>query len=141
MMQRRMRKIGSWFRGADPVLRGRPARPVVLGLALLVVGMILIPLGEAGAAVRAFERRFFQNFHGDFVIIGNVSMTCTPNAACTTTQTSPTSTTVNSEVVMRSVDVDPPAPGTNSSKATLRMPSDATPVFAMLFWGAEADGA
>jgi uncharacterized repeat protein (TIGR01451 family) len=123
-------------------------------LQLIVCAVLLSAGGAAQAQVRAFGKAFQANAPGDILIIGNTIATCTttaptganatvvagaPKCANARNGTNPTaSDNNNNSHGMINVDVDPLAPGANSSSAGLTIPVGATVLWAGLYWGSDA---
>jgi uncharacterized repeat protein (TIGR01451 family) len=103
---------------------------------------MLLLLGLAqGQVVRSFQFAYNQNTNGNILIIGNTLMTC---GNSTVTPTNPPTcnandTGLNNNQQMVFVDFDSDATTSNSSRATLSLPSGASVIFAGLYWGARAN--
>ncbi|WP_435205374.1 Ig-like domain-containing protein [Micromonospora sp. bgisy143] len=118
-------------------------RMVAIAASLLVLlgGLVVLPAQPALAAlVRTFSPRFQESERGDVVFAGNTLVTCsTPTSQCATAQTGTTAN--NNDFNARYVDVDSVAATTNSSSATLTVPTGATVLWAGLWWmGSAASG-
>jgi uncharacterized repeat protein (TIGR01451 family) len=116
-------------------------------LACLLLGTISVAQAQT---TRPFTIAFQANEPGDILIVGNTSMTCstvtaatgatTCSAARAGTATVPADNNNNNHYMIN-VDVDPVAPGLNSSSAGLGIPSGATVLWAGLYWGATSGSA
>jgi uncharacterized repeat protein (TIGR01451 family) len=103
---------------------------------------IVLLIGVAAAVPAQAQRAFLSRYsntavNGDIVLIGNMSVHCPlpASAACTTAQNGGAGTN-NGFTPMAFVDVDSDATTTNSSSATLSLPTGSTVLFAGLYWGA-----
>ena len=95
----------------------------------------------AGAqVVRAFSSRFSVNQSGDIRIVGNTVQTCSTTGVnggiCLAARAGGNNN--NNDFTMIMVDVDGVGATFNSSSADLDLPAGATPLFAGLYWGADA---
>jgi uncharacterized repeat protein (TIGR01451 family) len=116
---------------------------------LLLVCLLTGAFSTAHAqTTRAFGIAFQANEPGDILIVGNTSMTCSTATTATGTTTcsaarAGTATVAadnnNNNHYMTNVDVDPVAPGANSSSAGLQIPPGATVLWAGLYWGATSN--
>src|SRR4051794_14820317 len=91
------------------------------------------------SADRTFAQRYSRTITGDTVIVGNTLMTCTSSTTCGAAQSgSDFVARRNNDYFMGAVDVDGLFGASNSSRATLSLPSGSTVLFAGLYWGARS---
>jgi uncharacterized repeat protein (TIGR01451 family) len=112
---------------------------------LAAFGVLVAALAVAAPAAfadRDFEKRFSRNVTGDIAMAANVLTTCRPQTDsrgrennCVRDRAGTSGN--NNSYFTDFVDVDGPGNTTfNSSEAQLSLPSDATVLFAGLYWGA-----
>jgi uncharacterized repeat protein (TIGR01451 family) len=115
------------------------------GWQLSLACLLVSAFSMANAQTKPFSIAFQANEPGDILIVGNTSMTCSTATTATGTTTcsaarAGTATVAadnnNNNHYMANVDVDPLAPGVNSSSAGLQIPVGATVLWAGLYWGA-----
>lgn len=107
---------------------------------LLLPLLLALSLAQA-QVVRSFTNVFNSNTTGNIVVIGNTLMTCGTSTVTPSNppncNTSDTNLSNNRSMVL--VDFDSDSSTSNSSRATLSLPSGAQVLFAGLYWGARAD--
>lgn len=104
--------------------------------------ILLLLCWSSASAQTAFSTRYTNTAtNGDIVLIGNVNYYCTTDRnyatrqeadACTSAMTGGSVT--NNSVYMRPIDTDSNSATSNSSSATLNLPSGSTVLFAGLYW-------
>jgi uncharacterized repeat protein (TIGR01451 family) len=134
-------------------LMGWSAKQYSACLQLILCGVLLSAGGAVQAQVRTFGKAFQANAPGDILIIGNTITTCqaiaptgssaaivAAAATCAAAKngTSTATNNNNNAHILINVDVDPVAPGVNSSTAGLAIPAGATVLWAGLYWGSDA---
>jgi uncharacterized repeat protein (TIGR01451 family) len=130
----------------------RSAKHYLACLQWVLCAVLLSAVGGAQAQVRAFSKAFQANAPGDILIIGNTISTCNTVAptgaslpivsstlACSDSRNGASTAALNNNnnQLMINVDVDPLAPGVNSSTAGLLIPAGATVLWAGLYWGSD----
>ena len=115
-----------------------------VGLSLLLV-LVTLP---TASAQKAFASRYANTaVTGDIVLIGNVNYYCTTAApasaaqatACTSAKSG--GTIINNNTYMVPIDTDSSAATSNSSSATLTLPTGSTVLFAGLYWNGTSSSA
>jgi uncharacterized repeat protein (TIGR01451 family) len=137
-------------------IRSLFAKRALANLQWALCVLLLCSAGMAQAQLRPFGKAFQANAPGDILIVGNTITTCqttAPTGAIATvvtaaslcaaarngTATPATPTNNNNNLQgMINVDVDPAAPGANSSTAGLSIPVGASVLWAGLYWGGDA---
>jgi uncharacterized repeat protein (TIGR01451 family) len=115
----------------------------LVGRQVLLVSLLLGATGIAHAQTRAFGIAYQTNAPGDILIVGNTLLSCTTaTGTCANARTGAGTTVLNNnDYTMANVDVDPAAPGLNSSSAGLVIPAGASVLWAGLYWGANSSNA
>ena len=106
------------------VLRRSLVAAIALAAALLMT---------TAAQAADFQQRFGVNDSGDITLIGNALLTCPSGSSCTTAKAG---SGQNNNFAMVNVDTDGDPTTFNNFSATLTLPSEATVLFAGLYWGA-----
>lgn len=113
---------------------------------LLLCGLALLLLCAAAASparsqvLRSFTRRNpVTNERGNISLVGNALMTCRArsNNNCASARSGAV-TGNNSDYIAEFIDADADGATTNSSSATLTLPSGSTVLWAGLYWGARS---
>ena len=126
---------------------------------LILCCLLVFAASLAQAQTRPFNKAYQTNAPGDILIIGNTITTCRDTAptgasaaivaaaaecaagrSATSTSSDSTGASYNNNNahILVNVDVDPLAPGSNSSTAGLQIPTNATVLWAGLYWGSSA---
>ncbi len=102
----------------------------------LACGLLLaLSLAAPAWADRALTKRYGINAAGDIALLGNVVLTCTASAACTTTLNGGNGANDrNDSHTMVHLDTDSDSATFNSTSAQLSMPAGSTVRFAGLYW-------
>jgi uncharacterized repeat protein (TIGR01451 family) len=100
---------------------------------VMVAGLAAAPSAWAD---REFEKRFSDNENGDIAMAANILTTCRPTPTNNCVRDRAGTSGNNNSYFTDFVDVDNVDTTFNSSEAQLSLPTDATVLFAGLYWGA-----